>query len=143
MTGSPRWSSDTRLRIHRLCAAGLAPAGDPASHRFGDLLATCIRRDLPDVLRAALPRSLASTGDGVWIVGSLEIEIDVDSSSDRCALAEALGGDTSRQLARVLITGEEGENVRWFADRADMLAAFLAELAGGGGRQWYFRSLHG
>jgi len=143
MSAPSTLTSTSRLRIGRIRALGLTPDADPAAQqRLREALLIGISRDLTHALRTTLVPALAETNDGVWIVRQLDIDVEVQASRDRQILARAMGQGTSQRLARVLRRNHEPENVRWFADRSDLLAAFLMELARGGGKQWYFASLH-
>ena len=101
---------------------------------------------LGEVLGSALVERLAaeleSSGvvDGVWLVGRLDVRVAVAGSSGPRRVTNALADQVAAELRRVVAAGLDGDNVRWFPDRAAFLGSFLIDRATdrAGGR-WEYR----
>jgi hypothetical protein len=118
---------DGLLEVARWSATYLVPRHHPAPER--------VRARLDPVIREALPRELGlvlgsvASGDDVWLIRRLHVDLSVSLGWQRGELAKACGTSVARSIVRTLGNGADGGNIRHYDDRAAYLAAFLLAVA--------------
>ena len=67
--------------------------------------------------------------DGVWLVRRLDVRVAVAGASGPDWMTSVLANEVAAELRRVVAAGVDGDNVRWFPDRAAFLAVYLIDRA--------------
>jgi hypothetical protein len=132
-----------RLHIERFRTEYVVPAGHPAPERLRCKLDEAARRNVPEVLRAALGPWLDSTDESVWIVRCLEVDLAVNAAWEPDRAGRRWAGQVAQAITRTL--SEDGDpGVIRFADRTSYLVQFLRDLASGDAwGRWYYEGFAG
>jgi hypothetical protein len=130
-----------RLDIHRLEARYLVSSGHPSPERVKAKLDEVVVHKLREGLAVRLAALVQSADEAVWCIRRLELALDVNVAWDQEQLARAWSSQLARVMAGAIQGGSDGENVRYFANRAAYLARFVSDLAAGAawGKWWYRR----
>jgi hypothetical protein len=131
-----------RVSVGTLSATYLVPA-DAADENAVRLRLDGVGRRLDRTLAAPLRRLAAAREGEVWLVRRLDADVELDLAADDETLARAWADGVAAALAARLGarrpapaggTEQVDDGIVCFADRAEQLAAFVADLAGG--RAW-------
>ncbi|HEY3127847.1 MAG TPA: hypothetical protein VGL91_00165 [Acidobacteriota bacterium] len=134
----------SRLQIRHFHVRYLVSRDHPAPERLRARLDEAVTHSLTHTLSSILSRSFSDADTSVWLIRRLEIELDVNAAWERESLTRAWAQQVALTLHRILQDGADGENVRWFPNRAAYVARFLVEAAQGyAWNRWYYESFAG
>ena len=128
------------LRIGRLHNEYLAPRDHPAPECLRSELDEAARRYVPDSCGQALSLMLDPGDASVWVIDRISVDLLMDIT---ILPAEQIAAIWARRMAesvvKTMASGEDGERVMRFPNRAAYLAHFLRDLAGGSAwNKWYY-----
>ena len=86
------FTTDDRLMIHQLQAQYLVSNEHPSPDRLKLALDEAVARGLPQALTSALAPWFRKTDSSVWLIRSLEVDVDLNADWGREQLARCLGG---------------------------------------------------
>lgn len=137
-------SGSSYLLVRKLRAQYLVSTNHPAPERVKARLDETIAKDLPATLSVILSRWFSSSDSSIWLIKRLELEVDLNVARNREQVAIRWAARIARDLVATLQSGEDGQNVLRFPDRAAYLARFLIDLANGRAwSKWYYESFDG
>jgi hypothetical protein len=133
-------SDQDRLTIRRWSTTCLLPSGHAAPEEFRarihDLMNARLRDSCRDSILQVLPRDDSS----VWRIRKLNLDLAFamgDGTDDR--IVRETGVRFAETVARVISSGEIGDQVLFFPNRAAFVAQFLFDLAAGRAwGKWYY-----
>jgi hypothetical protein len=128
------------LRIEELANTYLAPRGHPAPERLRSELDELARHRLNACCERALSELLDPADKSVWVIDELNVDFLMDvSAAPPEELAEFWAAQIAQSLFKTFSAGPDGEHVIRYKNRAEYLARFLRDLAGGRAwGQWYY-----
>ena len=133
-----------RLEIRRFHGRYLVSRDHPAPDRVKARLDDAVACGLADTLSSIFSRCFSDADSSIWLIRRLDIDLDVNAAWERDSLTRALAQQVALTLHRILQDVVDGENVRWFPNRAAYLARFLVDAAAGfAWHQWYYESFAG
>lgn len=132
------------LNIHRLHARYLVPADHPWPDTVRTKLDGIAHRKLRDAVASALSRALPDSAADIWLIRSLQLDVDLNLDSSEEQLANRWAQQAAASLAAVLKGEADAHEVLHFPNRAAYLAHFLLDLVEGSAwDKWYYRSFEG
>ena len=136
--------NDSRLQVARFNAIYFIARDHPAPERLKRKLDETIQKDLADALSTTMFHSFSSTDESVWLVRSLDVNLDINAGWNRETLANSWANEIQRSLTMNLRSDADSQTVIRFSSRAAYLAAFLNDLANSNAwGKWYYQSFEG
>jgi hypothetical protein len=132
--------SDSCVTIERLQGIYLVPRQHPALETVRRHLDSVAERQLARVCGQLLSQTLDADDPSVWLIRRMQTDLAL--SLDACDDDRALhlwAHQIATGIARVIVRGDDGQNVLRFESRAAYLAQFVSALAvGEAWSKWYY-----
>jgi len=134
----------TTLTVHRLQANYLVSSQDSDPHCIKASLDTLAQSLLPSTVGAALSMLLPASAPDVWLIRSLEVDLDIGLHQGEDAAARSWARQIACTVADVVLGQTQSDETLHFPDPVAYLAQFLADLAEGSAwGKWYYRKFEG
>jgi hypothetical protein len=135
---------DPALRVERFRCQYLIPADHPSLESVKARLDSAVQARLARSLAALLGRMVPASGEGIWLIRRLDVDLSVNMAWEFDRLAEQWAFSIARKLAYIL-QGDGGDpDALYFPDHPSYLARFLLDLVQGSAWScWYYAPFEG
>jgi hypothetical protein len=131
------------MEIAKFASTYVLPSGHPFPRAAAERLDALAARQLPNALSRALQRiATARNDDSIWILRSLEFDVNLDLEHDDDTLAALWASRLVAALTRA-IDAPHDDGMVHFSDDADLLRSYITIAAAGRPRKWYHRRFEG
>ena len=129
------------LTIDRLRSTYVVPRDHPAPEDVRRELDELARKYVADSCGRALKTRFDPRDPSVWLIDKISLDLLMDlNAAEPDEVAGFWAGKIAESVARTIASGEDGERVMRFANRAEYLAYFLRDLAAGTAwNKWHYR----
>lgn len=129
------------LTIDRLISTYVVPRDHPAPEDVRRELDALARKYVAESCGRALYTRFDPRDPSVWLIEKISLDLLMDlNAAEPDKVAGFWAGKIAESVARTIASGEDGERVMRFANRAEYLAYFLRDLAAGTAwKKWHYR----
>jgi hypothetical protein len=132
------------LHVERFRCQYLVAADHPAPEELKGKLDSAIQDRLPRNLAALLSRALPTSDEGIWLIRSLEVDLDLNLAWESDVLMGKWALSIARSLILFLQEDGDGHDVLYFPNRPSYLARFILDLIQGSAWGcWYYTPFEG